>query len=573
MHARKLLAVGLTIVLLLVSLPAAARAQTGTPRIQELTGRVNDDMEVVLYDLTLQAGQTLYLYVEATYGSLDTYLGLGNSGFAQPLREDDDSGGDFNSALEYPIRESGSYRIAVTRYDDSTWGGFRLLVGIDAPGVLQGRGRPTGGAFVTEAGTAAREDIPLNGMGINFTDCSVLEPRPTLSGRVQTIDTRFFRLHYTRTGVDAVTQEYADEVASVLDSIWKREINEFGWPAPPQDCGEGGDSRYDVYLMDTMSGSDMLGYTDPQAILGDNPSSEGVEGWATYSYLVIENDFEGDPERNALMRATAAHEFHHAIQFGYDVNDVGGHWYYEATATWMETQVYPEEEDASPYVPDLFATPDLCVGAIPEDDYYSMRIYGEWLLIDSLAQDHGKHVIRRLWELIADNEGMSSFYLLAAELHTTPQRIIQRYAIRNLLRDYALAGNFNARVRVEALVAGEGEVVPRQSGVQQLGVDYVLITQPGIYTFEVSQPNLTMTAVGVHTKTSEAHIYELGKRGTLNTAPYEYMYILLLNVDLHTDDTTCVTTDWVLSVSDGRQALPTVGEPKRWPAPNFQPAR
>ncbi|MBN2470983.1 MAG: hypothetical protein JXN59_09680 [Anaerolineae bacterium] len=573
MRIHKLPAVVLAIIFLLGSFPPGARAQTGTPRIQELNGRVNDDMEVVLYDLHVEAGHTLYLYLETTYGSLDTYLGLGTSGFAQPLREDDDSGGDYNSALEYPIRESGTYRIAATRYDSSTWGGFRLLVGIDAPEVMQGRGQAAGQPFVTAAGTAAREDVPLNGMGINFTDCSVLEPRPTLSGRVQTIDTRFFRLHYTMTGGDAVTQDYADEVASVLDSIWKQEINEFGWPAPPQDCGEGGDSRYDVYLMDTLNEGDMLGYTDPQAILGDNPSSEGVEGWATYSYLVIENDFDGDAERNALMRATAAHEFHHAIQFGYDVNDMGGHWYYEASATWMETQVYPEEEDASPYVPDLFSTPDLCVGAIPEDDYYSMRIYGEWLLIDSLAQDHGKHVIRRLWELIADYEGMESFYQLAAELHTSPQRIIQRYAIRNLLRDYALAENFGARVRVEALVAGEGDVVPRQSGVQQLGVDYVLVTQPGIYTFEIDQPNLTMTAVGVHTKTSEAHIYELGKRGTLNTAPYEYMYILLLNVDLHENSDFCITTDWVLSVTDGRQTLPTVGEPKRWPAPYFQPAR
>lgn len=563
----------LAVIIVLGMFPATSLAQ-GPAQVQEFTGQVSNRSEVVLFDLRgLQAGYTLYAYVEATSGNLDTYLGLGSDGFAQVLREDDDSGGDYNSALQYPIRESGDYQIAVTRYDESTSGAFRLLVGVNTPQVLAGQGRPTGTAFASEAGTVIRAALPLNGMGINFTDCSVMEPRPVLSGPEETAETRFFVLHYTRSGADAVSQEYANTVEAELDSIWKREINEFGWPAPPQDCGEGGDTRYDVYLMDTMSDSDMLGYTDPDAILGDNPASEQIENWATYSHLVIENDFEGDQLRDSLMRATAAHEFHHAIQFGYDLNDIGGQWYYEASATWMETQVYPEEEDASPYVPDLFSTLDLCVGAIPEDEFYSMRMYGEWLLIESLAQDFGTESIRRLWEIIADQEGMASFYTLAAEQNTTPQRIIQRYAVRNLLRDYALADNFTARVRVEALIDGPGEVVPRQSGVQQLGVDYLLVTQPGMYTFEISQPNLSMTAVGVHVKTNEAHVYELGKRGTLDTSPYAYMYIILLNVDMHADSDSCYTTDWVLTVSDGRDTPPTVGEPKRWPASYFQPAR
>lgn len=546
----------------------------GPAQVQEFSGQVDSRGEVVLFDLRgLQAGQTLYAYVEVTSGSLDTYLGLGSGDFEMVLREDDDSGGDYNSALEYAIREAGDYQIAVTRYDETTSGAFRLLVGVNAPEVLEGRGRPTGTPFASQAGTAARADVPLNGMGVNYTDCTVMETRPRLSGPEETVETRFFVLHYTRSGADAVSDQYVNTVESVLDSIWKREINEFGWPAPPQDCGEGGDTRYDVYLMDTLAEGNMLGYTDPQAILGDNPSSPAVENWATYSYLVVENDFDGDALAESLMRATAAHEFHHAIQFGYDLNDVGGQWYYEASATWMETQVFPEEEDASPYVPDLFATLDLCVGAIPEDEYYSMRMYGEWLLIESLAQDFGTHTIRRLWELIADREGMDSFYTLAAELNTTPQRIVQRYAIRNLLRDYTLADNFTSRVRVEALIDGPGEIVPRQSGVQQLGMDYLLVTQPGVYTFEISQPNLTMTAVGVHTKTSEAHVYELGKRGTLDTSPYAYLYIILLNVDMHADSETCNTTDWVLTVSDGRETPATVGAPKRWPAPYFQPAR
>ncbi len=565
----------LSMVLLATLLVAAGpiQAQSGTPRVQVFTGTVNDNAEVVLYNLRgLPAGHTLYAYAQATSGGLDTYLGLGTSGFARVLREDDDSGGNYNAALSYTIVEAGDYQLAVTRYDETTAGGFRLLIGLDEPAILNGRGTPTGAPFAVEGGTAARSAIPLNGMGINFTDCSVLEERPQLSGPEETLETRFFILHYTRSGADAVTSQYAAAVAAIIDSVWKREINEFGWPAPPADCGEGGDTRYDVYLIDTLADGTMLGYTEPQALLGDNPATSATEGWASYSYLAIENDFDNDPDALALMRATLAHEFHHAIQFGYDLNDIGGQWYYEATATWMETQVFPEEEDASPYVGDLFATPDLCVGSTPADGRYDMRVYAEWLLIDSLARDYGRRAVQRLWELIVDHEGMASFYALAEELGTTPQQIIQRYAIRNLLRDYALADNFNARVRVESLVEGPGEVRPRQSGVQPLAVDYVLVTQPGIYTFEIYPPNLRLVGVGVIPKTAEAHVYTLGQRATLNTMPYPYTYLLVLNPDTFEDNAACPTVDWRLTVRDGRgQTL--VGNPKRWPAPHFAPTR
>ncbi|GAB4574975.1 MAG: hypothetical protein Kow0077_24160 [Anaerolineae bacterium] len=573
MRIRGWVFVALALSLILIAAPAyGVRAQS--PRIQVFSGQINDQAEVALYDLRgLRAGDTIYAFVQATSGNLDTYLGLGTAGFERILREDDDSGGGYNSALSYTVQSDGTYRLGVTRYDDSSEGEFRLVIGLNAPNVLDGRGRPTGEPFATPAGTAARDSVPIVGLGVNFTDCTVLEARPVLSGPESTIETRYFVLHYTLTGADAVSLDYATTVAGLLDAVWKREVNEFGWPAPPNDCGEGGDTRYDVYLMDTLADSDMLGYTDPQAILGDNPASPNTETWASYSYLVIENDFEGNPEAESLMRATLAHEFHHAIQFGYDLNDVPGFGFYEATATWMETQVFPEDEDASPYVGDLFATPDLCVGTEPEEEQYSMRIYGEWLLIDSLAQDYGTRVVQRLWELIADQEGMTSLYMLAEELYTTPQQIIQRYAVRNLLRDYSVAEAITRRVNVEALADGPGEVRPRRSGVQEMAVDYVLVTQPGVYTFDIEPPNLTLTAVGISTKQAEAHVYPLGKRGTLDTTAYPYTYLVVQNTDQHTDPRECTTTDWVLTVSDARGLPPSGIEPKRWPAPNFAVTR
>src|SRR5690606_22105268 len=162
------------------------------------------------------------------------------------------------------------------------------------------------------------------------------------------------------------------------------QIGDYNWPAPPRDCGEGGDSRYDFYLMDILDEEGILGYADPQEIIGDNPSSDNVEEWAAYGYMVIDNDYDGVPNPLIVMRATVAHEFHHLIQFGYDVGDET--WLYEATASWMET-VTSDDEDATDYTSTVFNEPNLCIGT--RDDRSGLRIDGEWILIDSIAQDFG----------------------------------------------------------------------------------------------------------------------------------------------------------------------------------------
>ena len=474
--------------------------------------------------------------------------------------------------MSFPIPADGDYSLAVTRYDESSSGAFRLLIGIDAPDVLSGTAQPTGDEVAVYYGTVPSEGYDLGGGSLEVTDCSVLENRPTLSGPEERLETGFFVVHYTPTGRDGATPYYAQEVANVIDSIWKFQVSEFGWPAPPTDCGEGGDTRYDVYLMETLSTDFTMGYSMPEALLGDNPNTPAIEDWSTYSYLAIDNDFDSTPDALSLMRTTAAHEFNHSIQFGYDLNDIGGQWYYEATATWMETITFPEDEDATPYVPDLFMFPDLCIGATPDDPKYDTRIYAEWLLIDSLAQDYGPQVVRRLWDLIAVDEGMDSFYALADELGTTPQVIVQRFAIRNLLLDYALAASFDTRVRVEGNVNGVGDVTPRQSGVQELGVDYVLVTRPGVYTFSLDQPDLTLTLVGVDQPNRSAAIFDLGESGTVDTQPYTYTYLIVLNTRTFDDADRCTFTDWTLTVRDGSAAPLTHPEPKLWSTANFIPA-
>ncbi len=88
------------------------------------------------------------------------------------------------------------------------------------------------------------------------------------------------------------------------------------------------------------------GYCAPD---GDQPNTGNGRAAA---YCVLDNDYArsqfGIAPINAL-RVTAAHEFFHAIQFAYDVDE--DIWFMEGTATWVEDEVYDSINDNYQYLP------------------------------------------------------------------------------------------------------------------------------------------------------------------------------------------------------------------------------
>lgn len=544
--------------------------QVASGAVQEVTGTVSSEISIVYYDLFgLTAGQTVHIYVGST--AIDPYVAIGDIDFSEVLAADDDGGDGTNSALAYEIPTDGDYSIAVADCcDDTASGEFRLVVGIDVPAVLDDAATPTGDDFVVLYGVDASGAEALAEL-TTPTDCSTLAERPTLSGDVQTRETANFIIHYTSQGADGATENFVDEVEQIVEEALDIQVNQLGWPLPPSDCGEGGDARFDIYLMETLGDSGTLGYATPEGTIVDNPNSDIEELYAVYSYLVIDNNFAGLPMPRPMMRATVAHEFNHNIQFGYDFGDASG-WYYEATAVWMETQVFPDSQDATPYNYALFQSADMCVGSTPEDEALGLRIYAEWLLIDSIAQDHGADSIKRLWEFVALEEGMPVFYSFLDELGVTAVDTIERMAVRNLIYGYDLGAEFTDRVRVERVVNGAGDVTPRQNGVQELGVDYVWLRSQGVYTISVNQPNLNLLVVGVDQPRDQATVYELGQSGTVDTSPYSHTYILVVNTDEHSSETDCTYTDWQLSITDGTGAELSPAWDEIFEAPNFVPA-
>jgi hypothetical protein len=144
-------------------------------RVQELTGHAEPGDNVFYHIPLLREGETLYVYVEGISGNLDPFVGLSDTRLeSESLSEafwgeiervieeggdplvalpeiyeeffvfwDDNSGPGYDAAFEFAVPADGEYFILVSRTPSKdTFGGFRLLIGIDAPDVLTGTAEP-----------------------------------------------------------------------------------------------------------------------------------------------------------------------------------------------------------------------------------------------------------------------------------------------------------------------------------------------------------------------------------------------------------------------------------------------
>ena len=86
----------------------------------------------------------------------------------------------------------------------------------------------------------------------------------------------------------------------------------------------------------------------------------------TSSYLEIDNNFTdpGYKQTRGLdaLRVTIAHEFHHAIQFGYYAK-FDGSWWQESTSTWMEEVAYPHIDDYLQYLTYFLGEPQRALNS------------------------------------------------------------------------------------------------------------------------------------------------------------------------------------------------------------------
>jgi len=406
------------------------------------------------------------------------------------------------------------------------------------------------------------------------------EGRPQLSGTVRTIDTLHFRIFYTLAGEDAVQiqdengnaiPDYVEELGLALERSWTVEVDQLGWAPPPPDDAVGGDDRYDIYLEDLDLS--IAGYTsngDDSYIVGDNPKTSTLEEYASASYIGIDNDFiEVEEEGLSIssldfMRSTAAHEFNHAIQFGYDGTEPLS-WLWESTATWVETIVYSEITDTSFFLDASFKSPDSC-----QSDYGGRKRvedqgnwYAHWLFLRFLSDKYGEEIVRTMWEQAIHKDGYAVLEAALTGYGTTFDFQFQQFTAALLLGAFDFDLDYPS-VRLEGNISKFGNFNPKD-GIGQVGADFIEIDLDGVVLLDLWNMNDGML-VGIRNDETDVYLLQDGEI-TVDTSPYRYVYLIVQNLSRAEEHQDCQVSPYSVRAEAGE----VFAEPDfTLPSSNFQ---
>jgi len=234
------------------------------------------------------------------------------------------------------------------------------------------------------SGDAAAQADAL--MARPFGDSEDTFGRPGLGGKVKRICNARLCIVYTKTGPHAATKKWAKKSFRTMNKVWTKEVKRMGYRAPKRDGRRGGNGKLDVYLVDGHS-QGYYGFCQPEyyARGKGNPAS---------GYCALDNDMKNFPSTPVkALKATAAHEFFHAVQFAYDVEE--DRWMMESSATWMEERAYDGVNDNRQYL----AHSQLANPFTPLTAYDRARLeqYGNWIWWEYLGKRYGQGIVKKTW--------------------------------------------------------------------------------------------------------------------------------------------------------------------------------
>lgn len=241
-----------------------------------------------------------------------------------------------------------------------------------------------------------------------------------------------FRVHFTRAGPNAVpaadtndsgVPDLVEAVARVYDAVADTYHGRMGYRRPASDAlvpSNGGDGRFDIYLLDFALQSDGAFRVD--TCTSANPA-------VCQGYVVQENDFVGYgyPSAEAATRILGSHEYFHAIQAAYD-NDQGTV-ISEGSAVWATEQFDPSTADFEGFIHGYLDRPDRSIDSPPAGPVPTFA-YGSAIFFEFLSEKYGVPLIRALWEAVENGHGLPSEPADVAD----PQWVIQLDAL--LRRDH-----------------------------------------------------------------------------------------------------------------------------------------
>lgn len=218
-----------------------------------------------------------------------------------------------------------------------------------------------------------------------------------------------YHFYYDTTGNDAAAlldagfnpvpgsaEQFIDSAGVIFNNVWHTEIEVLHYSPPPLNDTDG---TYHVYVHDLDAG--LYGQTDPDP----NPVYTGTPP-RYKTQIEIDNDFSPYEKYYSYglsaLEVTAAHEFHHAIQFGsYGYWGDADRYFNEITSTWMEDVVYNDVNDYYQYQSNdfqffsQFGRPDVRFTLSDGSIEYSRAVWGKFI-----EKRYSPDLMRRTWEFI-----------------------------------------------------------------------------------------------------------------------------------------------------------------------------
>jgi hypothetical protein len=406
----------------------------------------------------------------------------------------------------------------------------------------------------------------LESFGFNFSESFVTMTRPNLDFYY---DSKNFRIHYDLTGTNAIdptdsdgdsTPDYIETMATVFEEVYNHDINELGYNPPPSDGTDGGSNdAYDIYVKNL--GTSTYAWTYYATLLGDNDNSLEKEYNAYNSYIHMNSNYDGFPSSGLEgIQVTAAHEFFHAIQFGYDGEEEL--WLMEATAVWMEEEMYNDINDCYQYMVPWFEKPHISL-----NQSYGLHKYGSFIFFKYIDEHlGGRDMIRKTWEQsrnfnsINGDYSIQSIDLALKSINHTYKKALNNMAIANIIfstgeavGQYAyeeaigyknFRDHYNRSIQLgiyDSLNFFMGDITNIESyNLQQYGSQYIKINSTDPVRISIKKP------VGEDGSINDLTLHTVVKS---NSGNYEVQSGPVLNIDPGSN------TDWIYAVivADGNE--------------------
>ena len=218
--------------------------------------------------------------------------------------------------------------------------------------------------------------------------------------------------------------DYVEHVIAAIERVRSIYVAA-GYRAPRPDAGQGGSTKTDIYLADVGS-QQMYGFCTSDMEVPDQPQT-----WDAWAYCVLDNDFSSDqfPTNTPLenLQVTAAHEYFHAVQLAYDAFEDS--WFKEATATWVEDELYDDVDDNLQYLEQSsLARPGQPLDTFDPD---AVPQYGNWIFFRFLteqidtAQGGLPTLVRDMWERADGAAGGPDDYSILAVKNVLAERGVE----------------------------------------------------------------------------------------------------------------------------------------------------